>query len=485
MPASIHLRSVALALLGALFTPSPSLAETSLPAPASSSSPAAVSPIPKLPSIEYKLDNGLTVVLSPDPSAPIVATEIVYMVGSGHEPKGKTGFAHLFEHLMFQGSKHFDTEYFAPFEPIGAEVNGTTNNDRTNYYERVPRQFAELTLWMESDRMRSLVDVLDQAKLDNQRDVVKNERRQRYEMSPYGMAFWHMGEALYPPGHPYRHSPIGSHEDLTNASLDDVHAFFRKYYVPANAVLVVAGGFEEAEMRGLIEKYFGDIPGGSRAPRPVIPKSAEPSARPNRVHWVIEDQVQLPRVYLAFDSPALFETHDAELDLLSNILADGKSSRLYQSLVYTQKLAKDIDAYQISRDLAGVFVIQATLAPGVTLETFGPALERELMRALETEPSETELVRAKNAFKKDFYHRIESVGDRASLLGAYATKLGRADGLAYDYERYVNATAQSVLSAGKKFLSMDRSVRLDFVPGTRGAPVQDLTPKSPRQETQK
>lgn len=485
MPASIHLRSVALALLGALFTPSPSAAQTPESAQVDPGPAPAPSSIPRLQSIEYQLKNGLTVVLSPDPSAPIVATEVVYMVGSGHEPQGKTGFAHLFEHLMFQGSKNFNTEYFTPFEPIGADVNGTTNNDRTNYYEHVPRQFAELTLWMESDRMRSLVDVLDRTKLDNQRDVVKNERRERYEMSPYGMAFWHMGEALYPPGHPYRHSPIGSHEDLTNASLEDVRAFFRKYYVPSNAVLVVAGGFEEAEMRSLIERYFGDIPAGSRAARPEVPKNAEPRVRPDRVHWVVEDQIQLPRVYLAFDSPALFESLDAELDLLSNILADGKSSRLYQSLVYTQKLAKDIDAYQISRDIAGVFVIQATLAPGVTLETFGPALERELTRALETEPSQTELLRAKNTFKKDFYHRVESVGDRASLLGAYATKLGRADGLAYDYERYTSATAKSVLSAGKKFLLMDRSVRLDFVPGKRGAPVQDLTPKSPRPETQK
>lgn len=434
---------------------------------------------PRLVSTQYALKNGLTVVLSPDPSAPVVATEVIYMVGSANEARGKTGFAHLFEHLMFQGSKHFDTEYFTPFEPIGADVNGTTNNDRTNYYERVPRQFAELTLWMESDRMRSLIDVLDQKRLDNQRDVVKNERRERYEMTPYGMAFWYMGEAMYPPGHPYRHSPIGSHEDLTNASLADVRGFFDEYYVPENAVLVVAGGFEPETMRGLIERYFGDIPGGKRAKRPEIPKGSDTAQRPNRVHWVIEDEIQLPRVYWAFESPALFADGDAELDLLSSVLADGKTSRLYQSLVYTRKLAKDVEAFQMSRDLAGTFVIEATLAPGVTLDQFAPVFQEELARALASKPTEIELERAKNSFKKDFYHRIESVGDRASLLGAYATKLGKADGLQYDYDRYVRATSDDVLATGRQYLVLDRSVRLDFIPGQRGAKIRDLTQQSP------
>lgn len=480
MPRSVPLRRVAFALatislvsLHAGAKPHPETPENATPKQPSEA--------PALPSTQYTLNNGLTVVLSPDPKAPIVATEVIYMVGSANEARGKTGFAHLFEHLMFQGSKHFDTEYFTPFEPIGADVNGTTNNDRTNYYERVPRQFAELTLWMESDRMRSLVDVLDQQKLDNQRDVVKNERRERYEMTPYGMAFWYMGEAMYPPGHPYRHSPIGSHEDLTNASLEDVRGFFKEYYVPQNAVLVVAGGFEAETMRALIDRYFGDIPGGKRAKKPEVPTMLEPKQRPDRVHWVIEDEIQLPRVYLAFESPALFAEGDAELDLLSSVLGDGKTSRLHQSLVYTRKLAKDVTAFQMSRDQAGTFVIEATLAPGVTLETFSPALEEELALALAQKPTVAELERAKNSFKKDFYHRIESVGDRASLLGAYATKLGRADGLKYDFDRYVRSTSEDVLTAGRQYLVMDRSIRLDFVPGRRGAPVRDVTIKSSSQ----
>ena len=213
---------------------------------------------------------------------------------------------------MFQGSKHHDEEYFAPFEPIGAEVNGTTSQDRTNYYEHVPQQYTELSLWMESDRMRSLLDVLTQEKLDNQREVVKNERRQRYEVTPYGMDYWYLSEALYPVGHPYRHTPIGSHEDLTRASLGDVQAFFKQYYVASNAALVVAGDFEIEPMKALIEKYFGDIRAGERAlqPKAETPKITAP------VHWVAEDDVELPRVYLAWHTPALLEEGDADLDLL-------------------------------------------------------------------------------------------------------------------------------------------------------------------------
>src|SRR5690606_15770591 len=190
-------------------------------------------------------------------------------VGSGHEERGRTGFAHLFEHLMFQGSAHYDHEYFTPFEPLGARTNGTTSSDRTVYYEEVPSHYMELALWMESDRMRSLLPVLTKEKLDNQREVVKNERRQRYEVTPYGMSWWHMDNALYPEGHPYHHATIGSHEDLTAATLEDVRAFFLKYYVPKNAALSLVGDFEETEARALIEKYFGDIAPGTRAPTPT------------------------------------------------------------------------------------------------------------------------------------------------------------------------------------------------------------------------
>lgn len=448
----------------------PRIAESEPPAaPLAPAGTAPSRPLPQLGVEQYTLGNGLTVLLSPDARVPIVATEIVYLVGSSYETRGRTGFAHLFEHLMFQGSKHHDSEYFAPYEPIGAEVNGTTSQDRTNYYEQVPRQYAELPLWMESDRMRSLLDVLSLEKLDNQREVVKNERRQRYEVTPYGMDHWYLGEALYPDGHPYRHTPIGSHADLTAATLNDVQAFFRKYYVPANAALVVAGDFEPAAMKALIEKYFGDIPGGQRA---SVPRPAQP--KPTAKHWVAEDDVELPRVYLAWHSPALFEAGDAELDLFSNVLTDGKTSRLFQKLVYQGKVAKDVAAYQMSLRLAGVYVIEATAAPGVSLDRLSEALKAALGEALSHEPTATELTRARNGFKKDFFQRVEGIGEKASLIGSYFLHTGKGDYLAQDYARYIEATPSAIAATAQKYLKLSEAVRLDFVPGKKDAPIREI-----------
>jgi zinc protease len=425
---------------------------------------------PQLPVKQYTLDNGLTVLLSEDHSLPSVAAHLVYLVGSGHEEKGRTGFAHLFEHLMFQGSANFDNEYFAPFEPIGARTNGTTSSDRTVYYEQVPSQFAELPLWMESDRMRSLLPVLTQAKLDNQRDVVKNERRQRYEVTPYGMSWWHLDKALYPEGHPYHHATIGSHEDLTAATLDDVRAFFRKYYVPKNAGLSIVGDFNEEKMRGLIEKYFGDIPAGKRAPAP----DAKRPDITTKKHWVVEDEVALPRVYFAWVSPALFGADDAELDLLSNILSRGKSSRLFQSLVYERKLAKDVHAFQVSQKLNGMYIVQATAAPGTKLEELAKAVQEEVEKALTIIPTESEINRARNNFKKGFFDRLQTYSSRASLLGTYFLHTGKGDYISEDYIRYEKASAAGVQKAGQKYLDFDKSVRLDFVVGKKGTPVKKL-----------
>lgn len=434
---------------------------------------AATSKTASLPAFDveqYTLNNGLTVLLSEDHSLPSVAAHIVYLVGSGHERKGRTGFAHLFEHLMFQGSAHFDEEYFAPFEPIGARTNGTTSSDRTVYYEQVPSQYAELALWMESDRMRSLLPVLTQEKLDNQREVVKNERRQRYEITPYGMAFWHMDHALFPEGHPYHHATIGSHEDLSAATLEDVRGFFQTYYVPKNAALAMVGDFQSTEMKALIEKYFGDIAQGTRAPTPSPPRPSITSPK----HWVIEDDVALPRVYFAWLTPALFEAGDAELDLLSSVLSRGKSSRLFHALVYKRKLAKEIHAYQMSQKLNGVYVIQATAAPGTDLDELAAAIQEELGVALLEPPKESELSRARNDYKKHFFSQLQTFSDRASLLGSYFLHTGKGDYVKEDYARYVNASAEAVLSSGKKYLNFENSVRLDFVPGKKGTPVKKL-----------
>ncbi len=449
----------------------PPSTQSSASTPAESSSPR--SSLPALPITQYQLKNGLTVMLSEDHSVPSVATELVYLVGSGHESPGKTGFAHLFEHLMFQGSKHFDRDYFAPFQPIGAEVNGNTNSDRTVYYEVVPSQYAELALWMESDRMRSLLPALSQEKLDNQREVVKNERRQRYEITPYGMAFWHLGSALHPEGHPYHHSTIGSHEDLSGASLEDVKAFFSRYYVPKNTGLVVVGDFETDAMKASIEKYFSDIAPGTRAKRP----EAQPPILTKNKHWVVEDAVQLPRVYLAWITPALFEAGDAELDLLSNVLSNGKTSRLFNSLVYEKKLAKDVHAYQISERLSGAYVIQATAAPGVKLDTLVDALQVELKQALATPPKDSELTRARNDYKKGFFHRLEGFQSRADLIASYFLHTNQGDYVETDFQRYQTPNAADVQAAGTKYLLEKKHVRLDFIPGSKNAAVKKLEVK--------
>ncbi len=429
---------------------------------------------PKIAVEQYQLDNGLTVLLSEDHALPVVSVEVLYLVGSGHERQGRTGFAHLFEHLMFQGSEHFNQEYFKPYEPIGGIVNGTTSRDRTNFFEVVPSNYLATPLWLESDRMRDLLPALTQEKLDNQREVVKNERRQRYENAPYGMASWYLAEALYPPGHPYRHTPIGSHEDLTAATLDDVKGFFRQYYVPANAALAVVGDFPSAETKQLIAQYFGPIPGGERAPRPNA--DVPP---PTMVHWQKTDDVPLPRVYLAWHTPALFAPGDAELDLLSSVLSGGKSSRLYYPLVYDKKIAKDVDAYQVSQQLSSYYVIEATAAPGQSIDALYNELMADLAKSLALPPTQAELGRAISAYKKSFYGRIEAVQSRASTLTTYYQHTGRADYLDEDLKRYVEASPEAVHRAAQQYLNLKAFVRLDIIPGKKdsGSPVEEAKSK--------
>jgi zinc protease len=419
---------------------------------------------PKVPVEQYRLNNGLTVLLSEDHALPVVAVEVLYLVGSGYERAGRTGFAHLFEHLMFQGSQHYDHEYFKPYEPIGGAVNGTTSRDRTNFFEVVPSNYLTTPLWMESDRMQALLPALTQEKLDNQREVVKNERRQRYENTPYGMAQWYLSEMLYPPGHPYRHTPIGSHEDLSAATLDDVKAFFQQYYVPANAALAIVGDFQSAETKLLVERYFGSIPAGDRAPRPT---PALPS--PRAEHWQKPDDVPLPRIFLAWHTPALFAPGDAELDLWSNVLSSGKTSRLYYPLVYDTKIAKDVDAYQVSQGLSSYYVIEATAAPGQSVEALYGALSKAVSKALESAPTAGELERAISAYKKQFYGRIEAVQSRASTLAGYYQHTGRADYLTEDIARYSSATPERVHAAARQYLDLAKAVRLDIVPGKKEA----------------
>lgn len=452
----------ALVALLAVLLASPALAQDAAPQKAPVKKPAKPIKKPIVPTLDvemYTLDNGLTVLLSRDTRLPVVAVEVRYLVGSGHEPPGRTGFAHLFEHIMFQGSANFDDEYFKPLEPIGAAVNGTTNTDRTNYYERVPKEYLELALWLESDRLANLLPVLSKDKLDNQRDVVKNERRQSYEDRPYGMVWLRMVDNLFPEGHPYHHPTIGSHADLTAATLDDVKSFFRQYYAPANAVVTIVGDFEPDNAKALVGKYFGSLPAGTRAPTPKV----EPVVLAESVHLTETDEVKLPRIHLAWHTPALYADGDAAMDILATVLTDGKSSRLYLPLVYEQKVAKDVAAYQVSMGQAGFFVIQATAAPGKTVAELEAALEAAVAQALATPPSDEEMKRAVNGWRKSFYGRIESVLQRAQLLSTYYHLAGSPDYLGKDLARYTGLTAAQVHAAAQTYLSANR-VRIDITP---------------------
>jgi zinc protease len=452
----------------------PLAAEPDVPDSPPPAAPSSGTPKLSVPVEVLTLDSGMTVLLSEDHRLPVVGVEVRYMVGSANERPGRSGFAHLFEHLMFQGSQHFDNEYFQPFEPIGAAVNGTTNTDRTNYYERVPSNYLELALWMEADRLYNLLPALTQKKLDNQRDVVKNERRQRYENPPYGMAWVYLPQTLYPKGHPYHEPVIGSHADLTAATLDDVKDFFREYYVPQNALLTIVGDFRPAEAKALAKKYFGVARTGKRAAAPV---AAMPKLEKIE-HLTRTDQVELPRIYLAWHTPALFAAGDAELDLWSSILANGKTSRLYKPLVYDQKVAKDVSAFQASQALSSFFVIEVTAAPGKTLAQLEKALLAALQKALAAPPSDDEMQRAVNGYKKDFYARIESVISRASTLSTYYHLTGNADYLSKDLGRYLAASPSGVHDTAKRWLPLERYVRIDIVKGAKagGADASGAAP---------
>ena len=419
-------------------------------------------PPPEVEVETWTLDNGLTVLMSHDDRLPVVAVEMRYLVGSAHEREGRSGFAHLFEHLMFQGSKHFDQEYFAPLEPIGAGANGTTSQDRTNYYERVPSNYLELALWLESDRMEHLLPALTQEKLDNQRDVVKNERRQRYENSPYGMVWKFFSHNLFPQGHPYQHTVIGSHADLTAASLDDVKAFFKQYYAASNAVLTIVGDYDREQARRMVQRYYGHLPKGERAPKPTadFPVLAKDELLSTT------DNVKLPRIYLAWHTPGLYAAGDASMDVYASVLTDGKTSRLYKPLVYDQKVAKDVAAYQVSMAMSGFFVVQATAAPGKTIEEVAAALDAALAEARKTPPTEDEMTRVLNGWRKSFFGRVESVMSRARMLSNYYHLTGSADYLAQDLARYTGLTAKAVQDDVDTYLSRHR-LRVDIVPGKK------------------
>jgi len=443
-----------------------SLAAFLAAAPARSAPPAAVDVAVKAD--KYVLANGLEVVLHEDHRTPVVAVNLWYHVGSKDEPPGKNGFAHLFEHLMFQGSKHVgEDQFFKYLERAGAsERNGTTNTDRTNYYETVPASELPLVLWLESDRMGFLLDHVDQKTFESQREVVKNERRQNYENAPYGLVRKFVAEALYPEAHPYRRLTIGTPEDLDAARLEDARTFFKTFYTPSNATLVIAGDFDPAAARGLVERYFAPL---ARADKPRTVRTPAPVTLDGERRLAVEAEVELPRVGMAWPSPPHFEPGDAELDFAAAILAHGKSSRLYRRLVHDLEIAQDVAVHQSSGLLGSTFDITVTLKKDKPMDKAIAVVDEELAKLRATPPTAAEVERVRSDTLAKLVFPLEQIGQRADLLNHYNDKLGAPDGFARDAARYGKITPEDVRATLERHVPPGKRVLYTVIP-TKGAP---------------
>ena len=425
----------------------------------------AQSPAPlEVPYRQFRLANGMNVILHRDTTVPIVAVNVWYHVGSGNEKPGRTGFAHLFEHLMFEGSKHVpEGQFDILLEGAGGDNNGSTNNDRTNYIIDIPSSALELALYLESDRMGYLLDTMSPARVDGQRDVVKNERRQSYENRPYGMASLELDKMLWPATHPYSWPTIGHMEDLTAASHSDVVEFFKKYYAPNNASLVVAGDIDFDRTRALVEKWFGEIPGGTTV-EPIAPPAAILTGVQRKT---LSDKVSLPRLYLGWLTPRFYAPGDSALDVASSVLTGGKNSRLYKRLVYDMQIAQDVSAFQQSGALGSSFLIVATARRGRSAAELRAAIDEELDRLRREGPNGREVQRAVNQIEASFYRRMERVGGfggKADQLNAYSFAGGGPDFFAEDLARYPSLSPDDIRSAAVQWLPADRRVELVVEP---------------------
>ncbi|MFL5440953.1 MAG: M16 family metallopeptidase [Myxococcales bacterium] len=435
-------------------------------APASGLRPSQAEPAPpRIPFEKYQLPNGLTVILSEDHRAPVVGVDVWYHVGAANEARGKSGFAHLFEHLMFQGTKHVtgdERAFFNHLERNGAtNLNATTEFDRTNYFETMPSDRVEIALWLESDRMGFLLDAVDQKKLDTQREVVRNERRQSIENAPYQKAEVRLVELLFPSPHPYFGAVIGSHQDLQAARLEDVRAFFRTYYAPNNASLALVGDFDPATVKPLVEKWFGPIPRGPEPPRlenSVLVRAARRKEK-------LTDQVQLAKVVFGWVGPR--PTEDEPLQVAMRILGSGKSSRLYQALVHDRRVAQDVSASSTPAQLGGETEIEATVQVGHTPDEVEKALAEEIALLRDAPPSEEELLRAQRNLIANIYAALENVGGsggKADLLNYFEMWRRDPGFLTEQIARAQAVTAADVQKAAKRWLADDSRVTLHIVP---------------------
>ena len=416
---------------------------------------------PRIQFEKYKLPNGLEVILHEDHSTPIVAVDTWYHVGSGDEQVGRTGFAHLFEHIMFMGSQNVPVGAFDQMlEAAGADNNGSTTEDRTNYYETLPSNALALALWLDADRMGFLLPTMDLAKVNLQRDVVKNERRQRVDNQPYGRADETILAVLYPKSHPYSWPVIGSMTDLSAASLADVQNFFRTYYAPNNATLTIAGDFEPAAVKKLVVQYFGSIPRGPEVKR----RTTVPAVTiPRDTFLVLEDKVQLPRVYYTWHSVKGFSKDDAALDILAQVVANDKNSRLYKKLVYELQIAQNVGAFQDGSRLDGKFQINVTPKPGQNVADIDRIVKTEIANVISNGIAPRELQRAQNLYKASFLNRLASNLGKAEVLNSYNYFIGNPDFVQQDAARYEHVTAADVQRVAKTYLGRPKIV-LTVVP---------------------
>jgi len=426
-----------------------------------------------IPFTRTTLPNGMVVVFSEDHSVPQVDVNTIYRVGSRMERTGRTGFAHLFEHLMFMGTRRAPTHMFdAWMAQAGGRNNASTREDVTDFYDIAPPTALPLLLWLEADRERDLGDQIDQAKLDLQREVVLNERRQNIENQPYGREELELPGLLWPEGHPYHHPVIGSPADLRAATVADVKQFFATWYDPSNASMVIAGDFDTAKARELVDRMFATIPGKGKPTDPGLPGGAADgkTTLTGVVRATLPDDVEMAKVTLAWQSPPHFAPGDAELDLLASVLAGGKASRLYKTLVYDQKIAQSVDAVQESQTLGSAFIVTAMVRPDVDPAKVERVLLEQLalVRAQEVTPEELE--RARNAYEMAFVERLQSIPERASILNMYQVEVGDPGYAQRDLERYRKATAQDLEAYARKVLLPEAMVVMTTVPGKAGRP---------------
>jgi predicted Zn-dependent peptidase len=414
---------------------------------------------------KYKLGNGLEIILAPDPSVPLVAVDVWYHVGTGDEVVGRSGFAHLFEHMMFQGSKNVGADrHFDILKKLGAEdVNGTTNNDRTNYYEVVPSNQLETALWLESDRMSHLLELLDKDQLANQISVVRNERRQSYDNRPYTKARFARYALLYPEGHPYRFMTIGRHEDLEAASVDDVKAFYKTWYVPANATVAISGDFAIADAKALVDKWFGSLPPSAK---PAVVTIPAPTVKAQEVS--VEDPLaKLPELVFAWHSPAQFGDGDAELDIAADVLAREGPGRLYKRLVYDNPLAQQVFVRQGGSQFSGTFEITVTVRSTAAdkLDQIKQIVADEVTRLGRDNVSDREIARVVSVVEARSIRGLETAFGRAQQLQEYNHYLGDPDRLSWDLDRFRKTTPDKVRAVVAQYLGMDHAITSITLPG--------------------